>query len=72
MAADSVAASTLAAIKQAAIGTNVALTTTLGATTMAMGSAASGGGSLVTPGTPSDMVGDAAYIGPCSSSTEAL
>nr|XP_014088433.1 uncharacterized protein LOC106616344 isoform X3 [Bactrocera oleae] len=72
MAADSVAASTLTAIKQAAIGTSIALTTTMGATTMATSSAAIGGGSLMTPGTPSDVVGAAAYIGPCSSSTEAL
>ncbi|XP_039965912.1 uncharacterized protein LOC120778220 [Bactrocera tryoni] len=72
MAAESVAASTLTAIKQAAIGTSIALTTNMGATTMATSSAASGGGSLVTPGTPSDVVGAAAYIGPCSSSTEAL
>ncbi|XP_054084696.1 uncharacterized protein LOC105210303 isoform X2 [Zeugodacus cucurbitae] len=73
MAADSVAASTLTAIKQAAIGTSIALTTTMGATTMATGMAASGGGgSLMTPGTPSDMMGAAAYIGPCSSSTDTL
>ncbi|XP_036326616.1 uncharacterized protein LOC118739420 isoform X2 [Rhagoletis pomonella] len=78
MAAESVAASTLTAIKQAAVGTSVALTTTMGATTMTAAAAAStgasgsGSGCLVTPGTPSDGAGAAAYIGPCSSSTEAL
>ncbi|CAD7005817.1 unnamed protein product [Ceratitis capitata] len=81
MAADSVAASTLTAIKQAAIGTSHALTaatTTMGATTAATTAGVSAsrtsgsGGSLLTPGTPSDVAEAAAYIGPCSSSTEAL
>ncbi|XP_017479225.1 PREDICTED: uncharacterized protein LOC108368821 [Rhagoletis zephyria] len=75
MAAESVASSKLTAIKQAAVGTSVALTTTMGATTMAAastGASGSGSGCLVTPGTPSDGAGAAAYIGPCSSSTEAL
>ncbi|XP_053953512.1 uncharacterized protein LOC128860211 isoform X2 [Anastrepha ludens] len=68
--AESVAASTLTALRQAAVGTSEAL---IGATTTATASSgASGSGGLVTPATPSDMTGAAAYIGPCSSSTEAL
>ncbi|XP_067645548.1 platelet binding protein GspB-like isoform X2 [Eurosta solidaginis] len=73
MAADSVAASTLTAIKQAAVGTSIALTTTtMGASVMPASAGTSGSGGLITPATPSDTAGAAAYIGPCSSSTEAL